>query len=267
MDSIANYICSNKRDPDMATRRQRGQVEMAFRRHGGKRRGAGRKPTTVRGGMVRAGVPHRRRRQHRAALPLHITLRLGDDVVASLRTLRRRDCYRVLRAAFVHGCCRDQGRFRICQYSVQRTHIHMIVEASDRQAISRGVQGFCIRVAKGLNRLLARKGRVFGDRYHEQALASPRQVRNTLAYVLNNARRHGEHRCMPAGMQRQWSDIYSSAVYFDGWRNPRALGRPPPDEPAPVAPAGTWLLGHGWRRHGPIAFDEMPAAGRRPVRA
>jgi REP element-mobilizing transposase RayT len=255
----------------MARRRQRGQVEMVFRRHGGKRRGAGRKPTTVRGGVVRAGVPHRRRPAHRAALPLHITLRLGDDAVASLRTLRRRDCYRVLRAAFVHGCCRNQGRFRICQYSVQRTHIHMIVEARDRQAISRGVQAFCIRAARGLNRLVARKGAVFGDRYHEQPLTSPRQVRNALVYVLNNARRHGEHRGMPTGMQRRWPvewiDNYSSAVYFDGWQNVRALGRPPPDEPAPVVPARTWLLGHGWRRHGPIALDEMPAAGRGPVRA
>jgi hypothetical protein len=89
--------------------------------------------------------------------------------------------------------------------------------------------------------------------------------------VLNDARRHGEHLGVPAGMRCRWPagwiDSYSSAVYFDGWQNLRALGRPPPDEPAPVAPAGTWLLGHGWRRHGPIAFDEMPAAGRRPVRA
>jgi REP element-mobilizing transposase RayT len=254
-----------------ATRRQRqrSQIEMVFRRHGGKRRGAGRKPTTVRGSVIRAGVPHRRRPLHRAALPLHITLRLGDDVVASLRTLRRRVCYRVLRAAFVRGCCRERGagRFRICQYSVQRTHIHMIVEAGDRQVISRGIQGFCIRVARGLNRLLGRKGRVFGDRYHEQPLASPRQVRNALAYVLNNARRHGEHLGMPAGVQRSWVDGYSSAIYFDGWQNERALGRPPPDEPAPVARAETWLLDRGWRRHGLIGMDEMPVAGRRPNQA
>jgi hypothetical protein len=42
---------------------------------------------------------------------------------------------------------------------------------------------------------------VFPDRYHERVLASPRQCRNAICYVLNNFRRHGEDRVGPA---RQW---------------------------------------------------------------
>lgn len=120
---------------------------------------------------------------------------------------------------------------------------------------------------RGLNRLCGRTGRVFGDRYHARALASPREVRNALCYVLNNARHHGEHHGVPAGLQRQWQDPFASGHLFDGWRQPRAgcgvASRPPPGEPRPVAAAETWLLCHGWRRHGLIAVDELPIGGAR----
>ena len=53
-----------------------------------------------------------------------------------------------------------------------------------------GMQGLAIRIARGLNRLWGRKGKVFADRYHDRVLRTPREVRNALAYVLNNARRH-----------------------------------------------------------------------------
>lgn len=258
----------------IAMRRVRGQhqLEMVLPprcTRGGRRRGAGRKPTTVRGGVIRAGVPHRRRPGHKAAVPVHVTLRISDAALASVRTLRRRGCYRVLRNAFVHGCRKDaaHGRFRICHYSVQRTHMHMIVEASSRAALSRGMQGFSIRAARGINRLVGRRGSVFGDRYHERQLGSPRQVRNALAYVLNNARHHGEHRGMPVGVQRCWLDPFSSALYFDGWRDARhgiAGTSSPRGQPLPVVTGETWLLGHGWRRHGLIAVDEEPGrSGRR----
>ena len=35
------------------------------------------------------------------------------------------------------------------------------------------MQGFCVRVAKGLNRLLNRKGPVFTERYHLRVLTTP----------------------------------------------------------------------------------------------
>ena len=268
---LPNQVGCREMIEDMHRARRQRQVEMVFRprrSHGGRRREAGRKPSTVRGGVIRAGVPHRRRAGHTAVVPVHITLRISDAALARVRTLRRRDCYGVLRNAFVHGCRKDghHGRFRICHYSVQRTHIHMIVEAGSRAALSRGMQGFSIRVAKGINRLLGRRGSVFGDRYHERPLGSPRQVRNGLAYVLNNARHHGEHRGMPVGVQRCWMDPFSSARYFDGWRDGRHgfYGTSPPaGQPRPVVAGETWLLVHGWRRHGPIAVDEEPGRASR----
>ena len=46
------------------------------------------------------------------------------------------------------------------------------------------------RVARAVNRIGNRAGRVLADRYHARLLPTPREVRNALRYVLLNARRH-----------------------------------------------------------------------------
>jgi hypothetical protein len=56
------------------------------------------------------------------------------------------------------------------------------------------------------------------DRYHARVLKTPREVRNVLAYVLLNRRRHGRT------AQVYW-DLASSGVVFDGWRD-RSRGDP-----------------------------------------
>ena len=124
---------------------------------------------------------------------MHVTQRIADSVLtgAGLRTLCRRDVYKILHRAFVHGCKRDAvgGNFRICQFSVQRDHLHLIVEADSKAALSRGMQAFAIRVAKAINGFLGRRGQVFDDRYHAEVATNPRQTRNVVRYVLLNARK------------------------------------------------------------------------------
>jgi len=66
----------------------------------------------------------------------------------------------------------------------------LLVEADTPTGFERGVRGLAIRVAKAVNRVLARHGRVWGVRYHARLLRTPREVRNALVYVLNNFRKH-----------------------------------------------------------------------------
>jgi REP element-mobilizing transposase RayT len=167
--------------------------------------------------------------------------------------LRRRRIYKIVRGVFCATV--DRGRFRICQYSVQHNHIHLIVEASDRAALTRGMRRVNIRLGKQLNKAMGRrKGRVVADRYHEVHLGNPTQVRNALAYVLNNYRKHlwrerGE-RCA-----RRWIDPCSSGDFFDGWRG---RGATAPTRGDPVTAPRTGLLKRVWRRRGLIALDEVP---------
>jgi REP element-mobilizing transposase RayT len=187
-------------------------------------------------------------------------------LVDGLPRLRNFDLCKILKRAFIRGCLRDQ--FRICQFSVLGNHVHLICEAADARALARGIQGWKVRVARGLNGVWERSGEVFDGRYHEEILTSPTQVRNAVCYVMQNALRHGER--LPA-----WAggvDPFSSAWYFDGWRDDgwRTGVSPPASDPEapgePVATAQTWLLRVGWRLRGLIGVGEVPPAGRRTGR-
>jgi len=81
---------------------------------------------------------------------------------------------------------------------------------------------FSISAARQINEAISarrgdrRTGEVIGDRYHARPLTSPRAVRNTLAYVLNNYRHHGEDQ---VGVARTWkADPFSSGPLFLGWK-------------------------------------------------
>jgi REP element-mobilizing transposase RayT len=144
--------------------------------------------------------------------------------------------------------------FRVLHFSVQRDHIHLIVEGGDRHRFSAGVRSFVIRFALRLNRLLGRKkGKIWAGRYHRHDLETPTETRNALAYVLANYKKHGVvDRDVPA------FDAYSTAPLFDGWtiRPPNIIDT----EPWPSLRPRTWLLTRGWRLAGrPISPSDAPA--------
>jgi len=187
--------------------------------------------------------------------PAHTILRVERDIA----TLRKRDAYHAIRIALRSSLSRPD--FRVVHISLQRKHIHLVVEADDERALACGMRGLEIAIARRLNAAISdergtrRSGRVFSDRYHARILRTPRDVRNVIGYVLNNWRHHDEHREIDA---MSWHvDYFSSAPTFDGW----AEGRPPlPSEyqPLETSPPATWLLGTGWRRHGPISMYAVP---------
>ena len=144
---------------------------------------------------------------------------------------------------------RGEENFRLVQYSVQSNHLHLICEAADRESLSRSLQSLAIRIAKRLNALWKRAGALFADRYHDRILCTPREVRNVLAYVLNNAVKHG------CKLQGDTLDRYSSARWFDGWIRGPSSAEPPP---SPLARAKTWLLSFGWLRHGRLELESSP---------
>jgi REP element-mobilizing transposase RayT len=137
-------------------------------------------------------------------------LRVNKEAVG-LRTGR---IFRAIRRAF--SGAREQFGFRLAQYSVQGNHIHLIAEANDRRALTRGMQGLTSRVALAVNRARGRKGRVFGDRYHARQLRTPLEVRRALLYVLRNDRKHLAEQALSLAPWRL--DPCSSAHLFDGWQ-------------------------------------------------
>src|SRR5215468_1459813 len=192
-------------------RRSEPEQLVLWKKRGGKRRGAGRPPKGP-----RAGSPHQERPYLHARYPVHVTLR----VVGAVGNLRRRRVYHAIREATLTTALRED--FRIVHVSIQRTHVHLLVEANDKAALPAGMQGFQISAAKHLNAAISkdrpgrrRRGTVFPDRYHAEIITSPRQARHALSYCLNNFRKHQEDQVAPMS---SWAiDWFSSAVTFPGW--------------------------------------------------
>jgi putative transposase len=213
--------------------------------HGGWRPGAGRKKT-------RGSISHQTRAAFPDRFPQHVTLRLGAESPAIARDWLMK---RVVRPCIALSV---KPFFRVVEFNVLSNHIHLICEADDAIALARGVQGLAIRLARRLNTALKRKGKLFGPRYHAVALRSPAQVRNTLRYVLLNRKHHAPAKRVYTG----WIDPYSSGVWFRGWQAPirmNAFNRELARLDAPTKAPTTWLLRIGWRRAGPLSYDDRPA--------
>jgi len=232
---------------------------MLFKKRGGKRRGAGRPPKGD-----RAGSPHKERPYLHARNPVHVVLR----VVSSVGSLRRRLAYHAIREATLTTARRED--FRIVQISIQRTHLHLLVEANDKRALAAGMQGFQISAAKHLNAAISkgrpgprRRGAVFPDRYHAEIITSPTQARHALRYIMSNWRKHREDLASP--MSTWTIDWFSSAAMFPDWQEygdeEGFLWRGPPTyDPLMVRRPQTWVLREGWKKCGSISCRDVPSA-------
>jgi REP element-mobilizing transposase RayT len=243
---------------------RQGSLNFDAGRHGGRRENSGRPEGP------NPKLWHRSRDPFAAAHPLHVTIPVRWDIPS----LRGHRILRALEATFRRAC--ERKGFRLVHYSIQDAHVHLIVEADGVAALGRGMKSIASRIAYAVNRALerGRRGKVLRDRYHHAVLTCPRQVRNALAYVLLNARHHAAERiarrrergrsAKPLGPGRLL-DAASSARWFDGWRAGAEVDRSPPRllgrEPA-VAPARTWLLRVGWRKHALIDPSEIPALAK-----
>ena len=184
-------------------------IQLELPAWGGRREGAGRKR---RPGLRR--VSHKRRPGHAARFPLHVVMRARQDAPG----LRRGQVFREVRVALQEGALR--AGFRLIHFSVQGNHLHLVVEAVDKVALSRGMQGLAVRIARAVNRAADRKGQVFADHYFARELKTPAEVRRAVRYVLDNWMLHG-------GRDPQ-TDARASA--------------------APLVHPRTWLLTVGWLR-------------------
>jgi hypothetical protein len=185
-----------------------------------------------------------------------VTLRLVPGLL-SLRTVK---LVHEVERTFAGGC--ERSDFRLVHYSLQGNHAHLIVEARDRGALGRGMMAIGSRLARAVNRVMGRQGRVLADRYHVRMLPTPTEVRNALRYVLLNARHHAKAARATLAKARAF-DPASSARWFDGWKRTglgarEAEGGSTSSEPQAVARARTWLLATGWRRRGLLDPAEVP---------
>lgn len=166
---------------------------------GGSRRGAGRPSASE-----APALPRARRERLRPYQPVHVTLRVADHVW----NLRSERSYAVIHRAI--EAVRHRPDTRITHFSIQGNHVHLLLEADGARALATAMRALSIRIARGLNRMMGRRGPVFVGRYHAHVLRTPAEVRNALRYVLGNFASHAGRRGepVPAG----FVDRFSSAT-------------------------------------------------------
>src|SRR5258705_10907382 len=90
---------------------------------GGRREGAGRKPT----GKAK-GLPHRARPWHDANHPVHVTLRVSKR----LGSLRRYGVAAEIMQAFREAAAQQRGSFPVAHLSIPPDHLHRIGAGGDK---------------------------------------------------------------------------------------------------------------------------------------
>ena len=212
---------------------------------GGHREGAGRKAR-------KDGVAHAPRGRVTRHDPMLVTIKRARGLV----NLRYPAAAQVV---FERVMLAQKEAFRITHFTIQNTHLHLLVDADDAAAFANGMRGSVASLARALNKLWGRTGSVFPERFHSRVLKSVRAVWNAIKYVLNNYLKHGN--VVGRGLDvRREPDQFSSGRYFDGWKGYEPVVRAGAAE-CPVA-AGCWKSRVGWKQHFARAgMEAVPGRG------
>jgi REP element-mobilizing transposase RayT len=224
----------------------------------------GRKPHADRVGFV----PHAAREEHDSRHPVHVSMR-RVKLAPSLRSER------IFHALLLQLARVKRLGVRVAHYSVQHDHLHLIVEGEDRRDLSAQMRKLFSRIALAVNAIAKRRGSLFRDRHHREELDGPTKMRNALAYVLFNDRKHHAQNggAISDALLTELDDRSSAAWLEEEDWDERA--RPPPEAVARLraryddieglgsartAPR-TWLAQCGWRvrgRGGAMKLHELP---------
>ena len=184
---------------------------------------------------------HEARPELRDKSALHVTVRTTSRVP----NLRSRKRYAAVRNAFVKCCEQKTIGFRLVHFAVLSNHLHFVVEADSKRALSMGMQKVLHSISRRLNALSVREqggrqiaprvasseassgeggyralvgwiGRVFSDRYFAHHLKTPTEMEHAVRYVRDNAKKH--YGAEATGLLRQGRrllDSFSSFVAND----------------------------------------------------
>jgi REP element-mobilizing transposase RayT len=118
---------------------------------------------------------------------LHVTLKLR----AGVPNLRTGKPFAAVRKAFRKWCNVRGAGFRLIHFSVQSNHVHMLVEADSKVALSKGMQRVAHSISRRVNALSDRWiGRVFKERYHAHVLKTPTEIAHAVRYLKQNHEHH-----------------------------------------------------------------------------
>ena len=218
------------------------QIEMRFRTHGGKRKGAGRKKTD------KSLVNHIKRPKLNGREPINVTQRLVDGL-PNIRTSRMMYAFaRAVELAKRFG-------LSVVHFDIQPNHIHLVVEAASKEILSRGMRSLWTSLAIAIKRVcgLIGRGKVFKGRYHARILKTPTEVKRALRYVIFNLAKHKNCGAIvdpysSVHMLDRLGGLVTEAEYERIRKETRRRPAWHEQVAGVISKASTYLLSVGWRK-------------------
>lgn len=155
-------------------------------------------PRTVHPGWRSRGyLPH----YDDAALIQHVVFGLADSLPRNATTpsaihadrlldqghgsclLRRADCAEFVQNALLHA---DGERYRLLAWCIMPNHVHVVVELVEGHLLGSLVQAWKSTASHLINRLVARKGRLWRREYFDRFMRDDDHLMTTIAYVEDN---------------------------------------------------------------------------------
>jgi REP-associated tyrosine transposase len=96
-------------------------------------------------------------------------------------SLRSPKIARIVKEAITAGA--DRFGCRVAIYGIARGRLDLVCEADDSEALSRCLQGLSVRIARSVNAVLERDGKLFEDRYRAELLDDSRSLKDALTRI------------------------------------------------------------------------------------
>ena len=138
---------------------------------------AGRKP------IHDKGIRHIQRERFERESSFHITIKVRQEK----SDLQNKMILKALHRAIMKARYKS---LKVIHYTLEFNHIHLLVEAYNQEQLSNCMQSFGVTLAKMINKVKFKKGRVYKHRYHLRRLSSVMELKNVLKYIFNNGIKH-----------------------------------------------------------------------------
>jgi REP element-mobilizing transposase RayT len=192
-------------------------------------KGAGR-PVTLSKKELMTKIYHRSRPEIPRARPVHVTIKSNKNIIPNLRS---KVFYKEIRQGMKRA--RILG-IRIIHFSVQRDHVHMLIEAENKKQLGESMRALSISLSKRFSFTLKKKVKALKNRYHLHILKSLQEIKNATNYILHNGQKHGI---------TDVHDFYSTAINFSDFRASDAFFQFMDDLQSILAPPFFWSTRRG----------------------
>ena len=133
----------------------------------------------------------------------HVTSRTNDKIRVFENRLGRKIMLITLHDA------KDKFRFRLANFCIMPTHIHLLIEPGEGTNLSMIMQWLKTRSAKRWNCINGSKDHMWGNRYFARAIRNPQEFESVMEYIDQNP--------VKAGLAENPADWKASGAYYRAW--------------------------------------------------